>query len=198
MRSLNVDHREKQWSMLMALSLVVLFEACAYLAPPASAPEGAVIIEDGQLRAATVQDAIRSVGFKPVFPDVLLPNTNPEPQVTARLAKAKPARLELEYTSETPGFLIIIQEWPASGNRGSLTRLSTDIEGVTVFYTTMVLPGPTEPNFHFLAQWDHRSIWYDMRIIWQGEPPNGSATEEERVKAALAIVRSMIQAANRA
>lgn len=197
--SLKGHRRRVRWSLVVLLEIAVFLGACLRVPPPVSEPMVALILEDQDIRPATNREAIRKLGFVPVLPEVLLPGTSPDPMISVYLKKGTNPWMDARYQSKNTGeFGILIEEKPASNSNITWSGYSQiDIDGTTVSHIFNIGLSPTGPTPGFEAHWYDRVVEYHLKIGWLGTAGGGSALEEERVQASLAIVRSMIQAANR-
>ncbi len=214
----------------MPLFLVLLLGACRYAAPPPSVPAPAfvpsptpakwtyaMLSEEGALpRYVPVQEAIQALGFTPVWPTVLLPNTNPMPQVPhVSVSKDRGPLVELRYlspnssTQDPKAFLIIIEEGPPSEALAEAFGIDPMLGYVNAMYwkTALISSVALRYNFNnklpqfggiisdFTTAWEYKELYYRLNIMWIGETPPGpeTATKEQ---AALDIVAGLIASAN--
>lgn len=175
--------------------------------------------QGAESREVKPREAVDAAGFIPVSPNVLLPDTDPKFSLFSAPCN-HPAKFTLHYKPNYPNqgaYSITIQE---TLNLPPFDRMplwmpdpyiSSTIDGIDILYGYSYHPAPFPEQFpeqveaEFNAVWKQRGLSYFVSVRWfnkggwlnRGEASTILITEEERTKATLEIVRSIIRAANR-
>lgn len=175
----------------LVLVFMLFVSSCSYLAPPPQ-PRQAIIVDDKGIRRVSVEEAIRAVGFEPIFPSLLPPNASQEVRLMARVLSDTQPEMELMYTSKDGDqVLMTLIERSQADPILSPQRTEQNVEGTRVFHGFVTIPSSADPTKAFVASWNQRGIQYDLMIgISTSEQP----TDIQRV--GLEIVKSLITAVN--